>query len=182
MKSNFTIPNMISAFRILLIPIFVLLYFSNIEHCYFYAFIVIVLSSISDIADGIIARKFNMISDLGKVLDPIADKLTQLALVLILCFKHPTLMPVFFVLFTKELLTAVAAAIWFKKGLKPISAKWWGKVSTALLYASFMYYILSDFWLFKNGIIDIIITALVIVCLLFSMCGYIKTVLTNTKA
>ncbi len=182
MKKNLTIPNIISSFRIVLIPVFMLLYFSNLENNYYYAFFVIVLSSISDIADGIIARKFNMISDFGKVLDPIADKLTQLALVVIFCFNHPNLMPVLCVLFTKELLTAVAAAIWLKKGLKPISAKWWGKVSTALLYASFMYYILSDIWSFNNNIIDITITVLTIACLLFSMCGYIKTVMTNAKA
>lgn len=181
MKKNFTIPNVISAIRILLIPVFVCLYFGSFINNTTYAFLVIVLSALSDIVDGYIARRFNMVSNLGKVLDPVADKLTQLAIVIVFCFKHNTLIPVFFVLFTKELLTTVAATLWFKKGLKPMSAKWWGKVSTAILYLSFIYYLLSDIFNYGNTIIDYVIATLSIVFLLFSMCGYIKTALTNTK-
>lgn len=175
MKNNLTIPNIISFFRILLIPVFSVLYFSNIENNYLYAFTVIAVSALSDIVDGFIARKFNMVSDLGKVLDPIADKLTQVALAICLSFNHKMLFPVLIVLVTKELLTAVAAAIWFKSGLQPISARWWGKVSTAMLYASFMYYVLSDIFTFEIYYVDILFTVLTISFLLFSMCGYIKT-------
>ncbi len=181
MKKNLTIPNIISAIRIVLIPIYILLYFSNIENNHIYALIVLIFSALSDIVDGFIARKFNMISDLGKVLDPIADKLTQVAVVIVLCFSHQTLIPVLCVLFTKELLTAVAAAFWFKSGKGAVSARWWGKVSTALLYASFMFYMVSDILSFKNFTIDVIIMVAIIACLLFSMCGYIKTVLLNSK-
>ncbi len=175
MKNNLTIPNLISTFRMLLIPIFAVLYFSSIEKSYMYAFAVIALSALSDVVDGFIARRFNMVSDLGKVLDPIADKLTQVALAVCLCFNHKMLFPVLMVLVTKELLTAVAAAIWFKSGLQPISARWWGKVSTALLYTSFMYYVISDILAFEMYYVDVLFTVLTIAFLLFSMCGYIKT-------
>ena len=177
-----TIPNIISLIRILLIPVFVAIYFSEIKNGQQWAFLIIILSALSDVADGIIARKFNMVSDLGKVLDPIADKLTQIAFVVILCFKHTTLIPVFCVLFTKELLTAFAAGFWFKKGMKPVSARWWGKLSTALLYISFMYYMIIDIMAYESIFaVDITIMLAVIFCLIFSMCGYIKTVLLDTK-
>ncbi len=181
-NKKLTIPNIISLIRIALIPVFIAIYFSDIKNGQQWAFLIIVLSALSDVADGIIARKFNMVSNFGKVLDPIADKLTQVAIVVILCFKHTTLIPVFCVLFTKELLTAFAATFWFKKGMKPVSARWWGKLSTALLYSTFMYYMIIDM-LAYNGIyaIDLTIMVAVIACLLFSMCGYIKTVLLDTK-
>ena len=174
MKKIFTIPNIISMFRILLIPAFAVLYFSNFEYNFVYAFGVILVSAFSDIVDGLIARRFNMVSALGKVLDPIADKLTQVALIVCLCFNHKTLFPLLMVLATKELLTLVAATIWLKSGLQPISARWWGKASTALLYAAFLYYILSDIFAFTNGTLDIIIPVATIALLIFSMCGYIK--------
>ena len=183
MKSKkFTIPNIISLIRIVLIPVFIAIYFSDMKNAHAWAFLIIILSAISDVADGIIARRFNMVSDLGKVLDPIADKLTQVAIVTILCFKHKTLIPVFCVLFTKELLTAFAAASWFKKGMKPVSARWWGKLSTALLYASFMYYMIVDMTSYNSIFaVDIAIMIAIISCLLFAMCGYIKTILLDTK-
>ncbi len=174
MKKVFTIPNIISMFRILLIPFFCLLYFSEMDKGYIYAFAVVILSAASDIIDGFIARKFNMISDVGKVLDPFADKLTQVVLAVCLAFNHKMLMPVLSVLATKELLTAVAAALWLKNGLQPISARWWGKVSTVLLYASFMYYVLCDILAFSFPVADIIFTVLTIAFMLFSMCGYIR--------
>lgn len=181
MKENFTLPNIISAFRIVLIPVFAVLYFSNIEKNYIYAFAVLALSALSDVTDGFIARRFNMISELGKVLDPIADKLTQVALALCLCFKHRLLFPVLIVLVTKELLTAVAAALWFKNGMKAFSARWWGKVSTLVLYASFMYYVICDILNFMCVYVEITLTVAAIAFMMLSMCGYIKTYLCKQK-
>ncbi len=181
-NKTFTIPNIISLIRIVLIPVFIAIYFSELKNAHAWAFVIIILSALSDMADGIIARRFDMVSDIGKVLDPIADKLTQVAIVVILCFKHKTLIPVFCVLFTKELLTAFAATFWFRKGMKPVSARWWGKLSTALLYASFMYYMVIDMMTYHSLFaVDITIMVAIISCLLFSMCGYIKTVLLDTK-
>ena len=73
-----TIPNLLSFFRLCLIPVFMWLY--CVEKNYLWTGIILILSGLTDTVDGIIARKFNMISDLGKVLDPIADKLTQAAM------------------------------------------------------------------------------------------------------
>lgn len=181
-KGNLTIPNIISAIRIALIPVFITIYFSDLKNSLIWSFVIIVLSGISDVADGLIARKFNMVSDLGKVLDPIADKLTQVAVAVILCFKHTLLIPVFCVLFTKELLTAFAAGALFKKGMKPESARWWGKLATALLYISFMYYLIIDIVGYTSLLaVDISIMLILIACLIFAMCGYIKMALYESK-
>ena len=86
-KNILTIPNLISLFRILLIPLIILLYCGK-KH-YTATIMVITISGASDIIDGKIARKFNMVSDVGKVLDPVADKLTQAALVICLIARYP---------------------------------------------------------------------------------------------
>lgn len=75
----FTIPNLLSLVRLLMIPMIIWLYCEKED--YVAAAVMIVLSGLTDIADGIIARKFHLVSDLGKLLDPVADKLTQAALI-----------------------------------------------------------------------------------------------------
>ena len=84
-KDILTIPNLLSLFRLLMIPVIVWLYVK--EKNYYAAAAMVLISGATDIADGIIARKFNMISDFGKILDPMADKLTQGALIICLSFK-----------------------------------------------------------------------------------------------
>ena len=80
-----TIPNFLSFFRILLIPVIAVLY--SIYDSHIAAVVVIALSGLTDILDGKIARRFNMVSDFGKFIDPVADKLTQLAMILCLLAK-----------------------------------------------------------------------------------------------
>ena len=82
-----TIPNLLSLIRILLIPFIIWLYCAR--KAYLCTIIVIALSGFTDIIDGKIARKFNMVSDVGKVLDPVADKLTQATLVICLIARYP---------------------------------------------------------------------------------------------
>ena len=86
-ESILTIPNLLSLIRILLIPFIIWLYCA--QKAYLCTIIVIALSGFTDIIDGKIARKFNMVSDVGKVLDPVADKLTQATLVICLTARYP---------------------------------------------------------------------------------------------
>ena len=81
-----TIPNLLSVIRLALIPLIVWLYVG--KQAYSAAVIVILISGATDIIDGAIARRFHMVSDLGKILDPIADKLTQGAVILCLAVKY----------------------------------------------------------------------------------------------
>ena len=82
----FTVPNLLSLFRIALIPVIVKFY--CVDKAYHWALLVLILSGLTDVADGIIARKFDLISDLGKILDPVADKLTQFSLLICLTTRY----------------------------------------------------------------------------------------------
>lgn len=179
MKENLTIPNIISLVRICMIPVFIYLYFSTgTPNHLWWSLFVIILSAVSDIVDGFIARQFNMCSDVGKILDPIADKLTQVTVVFCLVSSFPkVLIPMVCVLFTKELMTLFVAVNVLKNGFKPISSKWFGKLSTVVVYLTFFYAIYMKI----NDAMPIIglkiLTALSTICLLISMAGYIKIVI-----
>lgn len=127
-----TIPNMLSFFRILLIPVMVVLYWRYEAHEA--AVLVIILSGITDILDGKIARKFHMISDFGKFLDPLADKLTQAAMALCLAMRYPGMGGLFVLMLVKESVLRVCAYGALKATNTVNSAKWYGKVTTATLY------------------------------------------------
>ena len=134
-KEIFSIPNILSYIRIILIPVFIYLYVTAENTMdYYIAAAIILFSGITDFADGLIARKFNMITELGKALDPVADKLTQAAIIFSLTFRyHETIILV--VLFViKELFMGINDLILLKRGKKLDGAKWFGKLSTAVFY------------------------------------------------
>lgn len=137
----FTIPNMLSVFRVLLIPLFMYLYF---EGRYIYSTAVLLFSGLTDIVDGFIARRFNMISKLGKILDPLADKITQVAIAICLATHHTILIPLLIVFCVKELLMLIGAYVLLKKGLRPSESKWWGKIGTVIIYALLVLFLISD--------------------------------------
>lgn len=170
MKNIVTIPNIISFFRLLLIPLFAITYF---KECYLWAIIIVVVSGISDVVDGFIARKFNMVSDLGKVLDPIADKLTQAVILLCLVINNLSILPMFAVLFVKELITLFAAVYLLSNGTKPISSKWFGKLSTVVIFIAMFYTLIVDYC--NAPIIPLyFLIAISIVCMIISIVGYFK--------
>ena len=100
-KKIITVPNILSFFRICLIPVIVWLY--GVEHAYMWAGYILILSGITDMADGYIARHFHMVSNLGKILDPIADKLTQGVMLLCLVLRFPLMIVPFVLLIAKEI-------------------------------------------------------------------------------
>lgn len=130
-----TIPNWLCFLRIALIPVFSVLFIK--EH-YIAAFAAMIIAAVTDLLDGKIARKFNMVSNLGKILDPIADKLSQIAIVIILLVKFWSLMPmlkyVLFLFILKELLMVCGGALLMAKGMRPVAAEIWGKVATTVFY------------------------------------------------
>lgn len=134
-----TIPNLLTLVRFLLIPLIVYLY--CIAKDYYSAVFIIIISGLTDIADGIIARKFNLVSDFGKIMDPVADKCTQGSIVLCLVARYPLMwmMLGFFVI--KEIIMATLGYLVMKRGLVN-SAKWYGKLNTVVLYCSMMVLVL----------------------------------------
>lgn len=132
-KENLTIPNLLSLFRILTIPFFIYFYMKDMVYV---AIIVLVVGGLSDCVDGYIARKFNQITELGKMLDPLADKLTQAAIAVCIAFKYPIIAPVLIFFIVKELIMLIGAAVLLKKGARPVAANWYGKLGTILFYLS----------------------------------------------
>lgn len=126
-----TIPNLLSMSRILLIPAIVALY---LKEYHVAAVGVVVLSALTDIADGKIARKYNMISDFGKFLDPVADKLTQAAMILCLVSLYPAMFALFLLMAVREFTQFFCGLAVLKKTDTMNSANWYGKVSTATVY------------------------------------------------
>lgn len=135
-----TVPNLLSLIRILLIPVFgVLFYNGHIG----WAVIILIVSGLTDFFDGKIARRFNQISALGKVLDPVADKMTQITIAIVIFLEFnkstdPTMQWfkwVFLFFLFKELLMVIVGAIMIACGLRPSAAEIYGKVATFVFYA-----------------------------------------------
>ena len=145
-KGCWTIPNLISFIRILLVPLFAYLF---MQGDFVPAVIVLALSGLSDCVDGKIARKFNQISALGKMLDPLADKLTQitLAVLLFLTFNKAddTMLKafswVFLVFIGKEFIMVLGSVIMLAVGLRPGAAEIYGKVATLAFYVVMVFII-----------------------------------------
>ena len=129
-------PNLLSLLRILLIPPFCILFFTaRTAEGYLLAGSILVLSGVTDMLDGFIARKHDMVTDLGKILDPLADKLTQITVCLCLAVRKKELfiLLIFFIL--KEVIMLAGGVIVLHQNHRIEGAKWFGKVNTMFFYA-----------------------------------------------
>lgn len=129
-----TIPNLLSLIRLLLIPLIIWLYVEKSE--YILSVVVIIISGITDVLDGYIARHFNMVSDLGKIIDPIADKLTQFALIACLYNRYLGVRYLLALFAVKEIIMAIFGVVVIRKKDSINSAQWFGKATTFVLYAT----------------------------------------------
>ena len=142
-KDVFTIPNMLSLFRLILIPVYVSIYLNAREaKDYFIAGTILAVSCLTDMIDGQIARRFNLISNVGKVLYPVADKATQLALVICLSIRYPVLKWVLGMFLTKEFTQAFIAFAKFRQGKALSGSLLAGKVCTTVLFISLIILVL----------------------------------------
>ena len=142
-KEVFTIPNMLSLFRLVLIPIYVVIYLTAVElKDSILAAAILAVSCLTDLIDGKIARHFNMISTLGKIHDPNADKATQFTLTLCLSIKYPVLRLVLILFVIKELFQGIAGLVNLKKGKMLPGALIAGKICTTILFISLILLVL----------------------------------------
>lgn len=131
----FTVPNILSYIRILLIPLYIYLYLNAEEITdYYWAGAVLVISGLTDSLDGIIARTTGQITELGKVIDPLADKLTQVAVIGAMVVKRPYILSLLILFVVKELFMLINNIILFRKDVIMDGAQWFGKVATAIFY------------------------------------------------
>lgn len=192
-----TIPNWMCFVRIALIPVFAVLF---IKEYYLWAVITMIVAALTDVFDGKIARKYNMVSNLGKILDPIADKLSQMAIVIILIIKFwnndGIVKYIFFLFIIKELIMIIGGGILLSKGMRPTAAEVWGKSATVVFYV-FMITIIAlgspdsplvGVWFFKQlpqtlTTVMVIISALLAFVSLFGYApGFIKQMKENKAA
>ena len=133
MKLN--VPNALTLFRILLIPVYLWRYLTaQSQMDYLTAAGILLLSALSDTMDGYIARRFHQITQLGKILDPAADKLTLAAVIVSLWLTRPNWWPLYTLFILKEFLMLLGGLRLHRKQVKIEGAKWFGKLSTIMFY------------------------------------------------
>ena len=160
------VPNILTVIRFIFIPsIIVSLIYDN----YVLALILFTLSSLTDVLDGKIARKYNAISDFGKLMDPLADKLTQLSVLLTLAVKNVIPFWIVVILVLKETVMIAGASFLYGKSLV-VSSKWYGKLTTVLIYIAVVSSCLIK--IFNLPEFDIYIYVLAIIFAIFSLIKY----------
>lgn len=175
-KWRWTIPNILSLLRIALLPVFAVLYLSsrNDSALLLWAGVVVLFSGVTDLLDGWIARRFNQISEAGKLLDPLADKLTQLTVLLCLATRYRELTWLAALCLAKEAAQVVGGLLLLHHGDEVRGSQWFGKVSTFVFYASMAAIVLFDN---MHPYVRIGLVVLVSVMMLVTFFGYLQTYL-----
>ena len=174
-KEVFTIPNLLSLFRLALIPVYMAVYLNAaVPWHYYLAGGILALSCLTDAVDGQVARHFHMVSNLGKVLDPFADKITQFTLTLCLSLRYRSLGPVLLIFLVKELFQLIAGVVNLHRGKMLPGALFAGKLCTTVLFVSFILLVLLPD--LPETIVDTL-AFLDCLFLIFSFAGYLSAYL-----
>ena len=175
------VPNILTIIRFLLIPIIIIF---AIQDNYIATIIVLTLSGLTDILDGFIARRFNFISDFGKLMDPLADKATQITILAVLTIQEIIPFWILIIVLLKEFAMIAGASFLYGKELV-VSSKWYGKLATVLFYLAIVCSLFVQYW---NGTLaghpeyslpslpsfDAYIYYLAVISTIFSLIMYIK--------
>ncbi|MBR3162685.1 MAG: CDP-alcohol phosphatidyltransferase family protein [Clostridia bacterium] len=168
------VPNILTIIRFLLIP-FIL--YSVIAGNYLVALLLFTISGITDIADGFIARKFQLISNFGKLMDPLADKLTQISMLAILVLNNMIPAWILIIVALKEITMVCGASFLYGKDVV-VYSRWYGKLATVLFYLAIVSSLLIEQFAISNWIadIDLYLYYLALLTTLFALVMYIKTI------
>lgn len=171
------VPNILTIIRFLLIPIIIIF---AIQDNYVATIVVLILSGFTDILDGYLARKFNLISDFGKLMDPLADKATQVTTLAVLAIQKIIPLWILIIVLLKELLMISGASFLYGKELV-VSSKWYGKLATVLFYIAIVCSLFIQYWNSQNLVtlsplpeFDTYIYYLAVVSTIFSLIMYVK--------
>lgn len=169
---KWNVPNALSLLRLVLVPCFSVLYLLKVDA---WAFVALAVSGLTDCLDGWIARRFHQITDCGKLLDPLADKLTQVMVVICLTTRYRELLPLTVICFAKELCQAIGGFILLRRGCAVHGAKWFGKVATVVFYLCMLVLVLwhdslegTAFWVVAA------LVALTCLTMLIAFVGYLR--------
>ena len=171
-RSNFNVPNILSLFRIVLIIPFVL---SMLKEDYIFSGLILITSGISDLLDGFIARRFNQITKFGGMIDPVADKLTLVAVMVCIGAKFPEVIPFMTILVIKECAMLLASVMLLRKHKTPPMAKWYGKIGTVVFYVSVVTIVsLKAVWNIEDRLINVTLMAITAFTMLYAVIQYLK--------
>lgn len=173
-KKIITIPNILSCFRLCLIPFFVWTY--CVKENYVGTVGILILSGATDVVDGFIARTFHMISDVGKVLDPVADKLTQAVMLVCLLTRFPFMWVPLILMVIKEICMLITGYLVIRKTGVVYGANWHGKAATVLLYGMMILHII---WYDIPALVSNITIGM---CVVMMMVSFILYGIRNMKA
>ncbi len=168
-KDLMTVPNAISFCRVILITPFVAFFVAKM---YVAATITIALSGLSDCFDGLIARKYHQESEFGKIIDPLADKLTLLAAGICIVMIEPIALPLMGLMVVKDLLMITGGVIVVKKGIIPPKSAWYGKVGTILFYITIGVIVLMAVFGYVNKPLTITLLCVTLFVEVFSLINY----------
>lgn len=167
------IPNTLSLLRLLMIPAFIVTFLNSEDKpaLLYWSLGILLASGLTDLFDGWIARHFHQITDIGKLLDPIADKLTQVAVVICVAIRQPELFLLVAICVVKESLQAIGGALLLREKMIVRGAKWYGKVCTFIFYA-----VMAAFVLFNNMApwVRFVLMGIVAVSMLFALYNYMR--------
>ncbi len=169
-----TIPNFLSLFRLFLAYAFWQQYIhASTPSEYLFAGSLLVVSGVTDVLDGQIARRFNMVSEVGKILDPIADKVTQAMIMLCLVEKYPLIIFELGLFVVKQIYMSLAGLYILKISGENVGARWYGKINTVILYGCFILMILPLRISIEIGNLLIVLSCLsIIATFIFYMRAY----------
>ena len=166
-----TVPNLMTCIRIILIIPFLTMFYSE---NYIMSLTVLAFSGVTDFLDGFIARTFNQTSQLGKYLDPLADKLTLFAVGFCVSVMFPRLYPIIILLAVKEILMIAGSLVLLKKSINPPSARWYGKAATFSFYVSALTAVVVYFFGIELYLTVNVLFAVTFVLMFTAMIGYYK--------
>lgn len=169
-KKDLTVPNALTLMRIVVVLPFVM---SVIYNDYITAVVILIISGITDFLDGIIARKFNQVTELGKMLDPTADKITLVAVMVCVGIKFPAVYPFMIILIAKELVMLIGGAILIGMKSVPPAARWYGKFATVVFYFSIIVIIgAKAFFGYENEVLSRTLMYLTAIFMFYAVLRY----------
>ena len=164
------IPNILTIIRFILIPF---IFTSVVNEDFLATIVIFTISAITDMLDGYIARKYNYITDIGKLIDPLADKITQMSLLLSLAILKILPWWIFAIVFIKECVMIISASLMYKKEDVVVYSKWYGKLATVLFYLAIVCSLLINQFHFNISFrIDLYLYYLAILATIFSLVMY----------
>lgn len=162
------LPNWLSLFRLALVPVLIIVYFSNLEYANVYAMVIYAIASLTDVLDGKIARKYNQTTKLGRILDPLGDKVMTFSV--LLCITIDRIIPIWAVVIfvIKELLMVIGGFILLKRSSDMPPSNYFGKCSTVVFFLVCVYLAL-----FKNTP-PVVATVLISIALLVTLAALVS--------